>query len=388
MRFQLCHLVLGAFTFSVLSATRSSAQEATPDKYWVFVGTGGGKVAKGIYRFEMDAKTGALSNGELAAEASAPGFLAIHPNNKFLYAVANVNIGGKNQGGVIAYALDAKTGKLTKLNEQPSGGGGPCHVSVDRVGKNVLIANYGGGSANVFPIGEDGKLKDGTGFVQHKGEVADPKRQGGPHAHSINVSKDNRFAMVADLGLDRVFVYKLDADKGTLTPNDPPAVATAKRAGPRHFAFHPTAPLAFVINEIDSTLSSLSYDAEKGTLKTLKTVSTLPPDFKGNTTTAEVVVHPSGKFVYGSNRGHDSIAAFRLDEKTGDLNLIGFAKEGIKTPRNFNVDPSGQFLVVGSQSGDHINVFKIDQTTGEMTPTGSSVEVGAPICIRFLPVPK
>jgi 6-phosphogluconolactonase len=379
-------LFLGALTFSLLTASSLWAQEAKPEKLWVFVGTNGGKLAKGIYRFELDLATGKLANGELAAEASAPGFVAIHPNTKFLYAVAN--IGPKNQGGVLAFALDAKTGKLTKLNEQPAGGGGPCHINVDRAGKNVLIANYGGGSANVFPIGEDGKLKDATGFVQHKGMGAIPKRQSGPHAHSVNLSKDNRFAMVADLGLDQVLVYKLDADKGTLTPNDPPAVATAPGAGPRHFAFHPTAPLAFVINELDSTLSSLSYDADKGALKTLKTVSTLPKDFKGNNSTAEVVVHPNGKFVYGSNRGHDSIAAFKLDEKSGDLSFIAHATEGIKEPRNFNIDPTGQYILVGSQRADSIVVFKIDPTTGELKPTGEKVEVGTPICIRFLPIAK
>lgn len=386
-RFNLAMPLLAALAFAFMAAPNLRAQESKPDKLWVFVGTGGGKLAKGIYRFELDLATGKLANGELAAEASAPGFLAIHPNAKFLYAVGN--IGAKNQGGVIAFALDAKTGKLTKLNEQPAGGGGPCHVNVDRAGKNVLIANYGGGSANVFPIGEDGKLKDATGFVQHKGAGGDPKRQAGPHAHSVNISKDNRFAMVADLGLDKVLVYKLDADKGTLTPNDPPAVATAPGAGPRHFAFHSTAPLAFVINELDSTLSSLSFDADKGALKTLKTVSTLPKDYKGtNNSTAEVVVHPNGKFVYGSNRGHNSIVAFKLDDKTGDLSLVGHATEGINVPRNFNIDPTGQYMLVGNQQSNSIVVFKIDQATGELKPTGEKVEVGTPICVRFLPIAK
>ena len=360
------------------------ADESKPEKLWVFIGTGGGKIAKGIYRSELDLKTGKLSKPELAAEHPNPGFVAIHPNSKFLYAIGRVMVDGKATDGVTAYALDAKTGALTKLNEQAAGGGGPCHVNVDKAGKNVLIANYGSGSANCFPIGEDGKLKPGTGFVQHEGSSVNKGRQAGPHAHSVNISKDNRFAIVADLGLDKLLVYKLDADKGTLTPNDPPSAATAPGAGPRHFAFHPTAPLAFVINELDSTLSSLSYDAEKGTLKTLKTVSTLPKDFKGGNSTAEVVVHPSGKFVYGSNRGHNSIAGFKLDEKTGDLSLIGHATQDIKTPRNFNIDPTGEYMLVGSQDGAIINVFKIDQTTGEAKPTGEKIDVGAPICIRFL----
>lgn len=377
--------ILAAVVLGVAMATSVvRADVKVADKYWVFIGTGGGKLAKGIYRSEFDTTTGSLSKPELAAEAANPNFVAIHPNGKFLYAVANIKVNGKSQGGVIGYSLDPKTGALTKLNEQPSGGAGPCHVSVDRAGKNVLIACYSGGSINAFPIGEDGKLKEATGFVQHKGKGAEPKRQDSPHAHSINLSKDNRFAIVADLGLDQLLVYKLDVDKGTLTPNDPPYTATAPSAGPRHFAFHPTADLAFVINELNSTLSSMSYDPAKGTFKTLATVSTLPKDFKGNNSTAEVVVHPNGKFVYGSNRGHNSIAAFKLDEKTGELSLIGHATQDIKTPRNFNIDPSGRYALVGSQDGNSVAVFKIDPSTGELKPTGNKVEVGTPICIRFL----
>jgi len=378
------HFLLFAAVLAIATFATSVAQA---EKLWVFIGTGGGKLAKGIYRAELDLETGKIAKVELAAEAAAPGFVAIHPTAKYLYAVGGVMVDGKSTGGVIAYALDAKTGSLTKLNEQAAGGSGPCHVSVDRAGKNVLIANYGGGSVNVYPIGEDGKLKPSSSFIQHEGKGANPKRQEKPHAHSINVTKDNRFAVVADLGLDQLLVYKLDADKGTLTPNTPPHCATAPGAGPRHFAFHPTAPLAFVINELDSTLSSLSFDAEKGELKTLKTVPTLPMGYKGNNSTAEVVVHPNGKFVYGSNRGHNSIAAFKLDEKTGDLTLIGHATDGIKTPRNFNIDPTGQYALVGSQDGNEVLVFKID-AQGALQPTGSKVEVGAPICIRFLPVAK
>jgi len=380
MRIQpLFAIVLSSVSLSLVGGSAMRADEPTTGKYWVFVGT-----SRNIHRFEFDPATGKLANGEMAAEVTNPSFIAIHPNGKFLYSVAEIG-----KGGVLSFAIDAKSGKLTKLNEQLAGGNGPCFINVDRSGKNVLIANYGSGSVNVFPIGDDGKLKESTGFVQHQGKSINPGNQEGPHAHSINLSKDNRFAIAADLGIDKLLVYKFDADKGTLTPNDPPSYSTAPGAGPRHFAWHPTAPLAFVINEINSTLSSLSFDAEKGVFKTLKTVSTLPSDYKGrHNSTAEVVVHPNGKFVYGSNRGHDSIAAFKLDEKSGDLALIGYATEGIKEPRNFNIDPTGQYMLVGSQKGDTIVVFKIDPESGALKPTGEVAKVGTPICLRFLPVAK
>jgi 6-phosphogluconolactonase len=361
---------------------------AAADKYWVFIGTGGGKLAKGIYRSEFDPATGQLSKAELAAEIGSPGFLALHPNGKFLYCVGTVNVTGKSGGGVAAFALDAKTGTLTPLNQQLAKGSGPCHINVDPSGKSVIIANYGSGSTDAFPIGDDGKLMECSTHVQHKGKSANPKRQDAPHAHSVNITKDGKFAVVADLGLDQVIVYKLDAASGKLEANDPPFCATAPGAGPRHFAFHPNGKQAFVINELDSTLSSLSFDPAKGELQTLKTVSTLPKDFKGNNTTAEVVVHPSGKFVYGSNRGHDSIAAFKFDAKTGDLTFVGYGTEGVKEPRNFNIDPTGQYCIVGSQKADRVVMFKIDQETGTLKPHGTPIEVGAPICIRFIAIAK
>ena len=380
MRFR--PLLVAFIGLSLMSATAQAA-----DKYWVFIGTGGGKLAKGIYRCEFDPATGDLSKPELAAEIGNPNFLAIHPNGKFLYCVGNVNVGGKGGGGVAAFALDAKTGTLTPLNQQLARGAGPCHINVDPSGKCVIIANYGGGSTDVFPIGDDGKLKELSTHVQHAGKGANPKRQEAPHAHSVNISKDGKFAVVADLGLDQVLVYKLDAASAKIEPNDPPHCATAPGAGPRHFAFHPNGKLAFVINELDSTLSSLSFDAVKGELKTLKTVSTLTKPVKGNST-AEVVVHPSGKFVYGSNRGHNSIAAFKLDEKTGDMTLIGHGTEGVNTPRNFNIDPTGQYMIVGSQGTNKVVMFKIDQDTGALKPHGQPIDVGTPICIRFVAVAK
>ena len=372
----------------LLASVPETRTEEKPksDKMWVFIGTytpPGGK-SKGIYRCDFDASTGKLGAPELAAETKDPSFLAIHPTQKFLYAVGEGGLPGKKGGGVSAFSLDAKTGELKLLNQDSSVGAGPCHIVVDRSGKNALVANYGGGSVAVLPIGADGKLSEASAFIQHKG--ADPAKKVTPHGHSINVDAANRFAIAADLGLNQLLVYKFDADKGTLTPNDPPFLATAAGAGPRHFAFHPNGKWAYVINETNMTIDAMSYDAEKGVLKKLQTVPTLPKEPVGkNFSTAEVVVHPSGKFVYGSNRGHHSIVGYAIDEKTGELKLIGHQGEGIKTPRNFNIDPTGQYMLVGNQDGASVIVYRIDAKTGELKPTGTSVEVGAPVCIKFVP---
>jgi 6-phosphogluconolactonase len=356
-----------------------------PGQLWVFIGTYTDGKSKGIYRFALDTTSGALTGGELAAEAVNPSFLAVHPSRRFLYAVNEVgDFGGRHSGGVMAFGLDPIAGKLARLNSQPSGGVDPCHLVVDRIGKHVLVANYGGGNASVLPIGDDGRLGDATAFVQHKGSSVNRQRQEAPHAHSINLDHGNRFAVVADLGLDRIRVYRYDSAKGTLTPNEPPAVATAPGAGPRHFAFHPTAPFAYVINELDCTVLVLGYDRANGTLQPLQAVSTLPVPYKGEYSTAEVQVHPSGRFLYGSNRGHDSIAIFTIDPKTGKLTAAGHQSEGIKTPRNFGIDPTGTFLIVANQGSDSLVVFLIDPVTGALHPTGQRASVPAPVCVKFV----
>jgi 6-phosphogluconolactonase len=381
------------------------AAEPKMDKLWVYVGTYTQKESKGIYRFQLDPATGNLTGRALAAEAKNPSFVAIHPNHRFLYAVSEVeNLDGKRTGGVSAFAIDPGTGDLRRLNEQPSGGAGPCHLVVDRAGKHVLVANYGGGSASVLPIEPDGRLGKATAFVQHQGSGPNPRRQEGPHAHSINLDAADRFAVVADLGLDKVFVYRFDPLKGTLTANDPPSVSVApspyplpqsqggegrvRGAGPRHFAFHPNNRNAYVINEIASMVTAFRYDAERGVLEPLQTVSTLPKGFSGNNSTAEVQVHPSGKFLYGSNRGHNSIAIFAIDPMTGRLSPVGHQSDQIKTPRNFGIDPTGSYLLVANQDSDSIVVFRIDPQTGELRPTGTRVEVPIPVCVKMMPIPR
>jgi 6-phosphogluconolactonase len=357
-----------------------------PAKFWVYVGTYTGGKSEGIYRLDMDPATGKLTGRTLAVKTAQPSFLAIHPNHRFLYAVGEYDeFNGKKSGGVSAFAIDPKTGDLTLLNSQPSGGAGPCHLIVDKKGKHVLVANYSGGSASVLPIDKDGKLSKATAFRQHKGSSVDKDRQDKPHAHSINLDPANKYAFVADLGLDKVMIYRFDPDKGTLKPGKPAFVTIAASSGPRHFAFHPNGKIAYVINEMKNTVTVLAYDAEQGEMKTLQTIDTLPRGFKGKSWTAEVVVHPSGKFLYGSNRGHDSIAIFSIDAKTGKLTAIGHQAKGIKMPRNFAIDPTGKFLLVANQDSDSIIVFRIDQKTGELKPTGTVVEVPKPVCLRFMP---
>jgi 6-phosphogluconolactonase len=257
---------------------------------------------------------------------------------------------------------------------------------VDRQGKNLLVANYGGGSVAVLPITADGKLAEATSFVQHKGSSADQARQSAPHGHSINLDAAGRFAFAADLGLDQVLVYQFDPSKGELKPHDPPFASVKPGSGPRHFAFHPSGQFAYVINELANTVTAFRYDPQQGVLKEVQTISTLPEDFKGKSYTAEVVVHPRGKFLYGSNRGHDSIAIFAIDAASGRLTPQGHEPTQGKTPRNFNIDPSGAFLLAANQNSGTIVVFRIDPATGKLKPTSQSVEVPAPVCIKFLPV--
>jgi len=363
--------------FSLAALSRVSA-ESLP----VYLGTytRGEHAGKGIYRSALDLETGKLSDPVLAAEARNPSFLDVHPNGEFLYAVSEA--GGA--GSVSAYAIDADAGDLKFLNEQPSGGAGPCHVSIDHAGRNLLVANYGGGSASVIPIRADGRLGEPTGFAQHEGSSVHPRRQRRPHAHSINVSPDNRFAFVADLGMDKIMIYRLDIGKGTIVANSPPFAEVKPGAGPRHFAFHPNGQYAYVINEIDGTVTAFAYESASGALTEIQTVTTLPNGFDGSNGCAEVRVHPSGKFLYGSNRGHDSIVVYQVNLAKGTLTFVEHETTDIETPRNFNIDPTGKFCLVANQSKDSVVVFRIDEETGMLEPTGHQISVARPVCVRFL----
>jgi 6-phosphogluconolactonase len=381
----------GSTTASVSSAAseptlKPRSEEAKSGQLLVYVGTYTQKTSKGIYLFHLDLATGNLTAAGVSPESASPSFLAIHPNHRFLYAVNEIgNFRGTNSGAVSAYAIDPKTGGLTLLNQRPSEGSGPCHLIVDKRGKNVLVANYGSGSVSVLPIQPDGRLGKATAFIQHHGTSVDPRRQEGPHAHSMLLDAANRFAFAADLGLDKILIYRFDSNKGTLTPNSPAYAAVKPGSGPRHTAFHPNGHYAYVINEMGSTVTAFSYDAKTGALKSLQSVSTLPQGYTGDSTTAEVQLSPDGKFLYGSNRGHDSIVIFSIDPKTGLLTYVGHQSTEGKTPRNFCIDPSGTYLLAANQDSDSIVVFRIDPQTGLLSPTGNTAEVSMPVCIEMMP---
>jgi 6-phosphogluconolactonase len=372
-------------TLHTLAATAVAAASLMlhAETYTVYVGTYTSPTgSKGIYHFGFDAATGAVTSPvELAAESAGPSFLAIHPNGRFLYAVNEGDtFEGKKQGSVSAFSINKQTHKLAALNKQGAGGTGPCHLNVDREGKNVLVANYGGGSIAVLPIDGDGGLKAASSFIQHTGSSVNASRQKEPHAHSINLDRSGKHAFVCDLGLDKVLVYNFNSAEGKLTYAD--AAAVAPGSGPRHFAFSPDFSRAYAINELSQTVTAFSYNG-KGKLTQMQTISTVPQETPGNST-AEVVVHPSGKFVYGSNRGHDTIAVFSVDPKDAQLTRIQNEPIQGKVPRNFAIDPTGKFLLAAGQESNTIAIFKIDQATGKLTYTGKSLEVPKPVCVRFL----
>ena len=351
----------------------------------VYIGTYTGQKSKGIYAFRFQPATGSSTSIGLVAETANPSFLTIHPNRRFLYAVNEVNTyEGQSAGSVSAFSVDAKTARLTFLNKVSSRGASPCHLAVDKTGKWLLVANYCGGNIAAFPINKDGSLGEASAVVQHAGSSANPQRQQGPHAHSVNLSPDNRFAMASDLGLDQVLIYRFDAVRGTLTPSDPPFAKLKPGAGPRHFAFHPNGRFAYEINELDSSITAYAYTPANGVLEEMQTISTLPKDFTGKSYTAEVEVHPSGRFLYGSNRGHDSIAVFAIDSGKGTLTPVEQVPTQGKAPRNFAIDPTGAYLFAANQNSDNIVIFSIDQKTGKLSPTGNVLEVSTPVCVTFL----
>ena len=373
-----------------LVAVAGSAFAAGPkDLQRVYVGTYTGGDSKGIYQFTLNTRSGKASKATLVAETVNPSFLAIHPSRKFLYAVNETGSfdGQKNSGGVSAFAIDRASGKLELLNQQLSRGAAPCHLVVDAAGRNVLVANYTGGSVVSLPIYDDGCLAETSAFVQHTGSGLLKPRQASPHAHSINLDPSGRYAVAADLGLDKVLVYRFDSKKGGLTPHDPPGISVKPGAGPRHFSFHPNGRWGYVINEINMTVTAFSFDPGTGAFKETQTISTLPKGATGkNFSTADVRVDVKGRFLFGSNRGHNTIVSYRIDRKTGRLTYVGNFDTGGKTPRNFGLDPTGRFLLAENQQSGTIHILRINRRSGALKATGTVVDVPSPVCVRMMPL--
>lgn len=380
-------LLLGlAALFSVLGLAVPLVAQSGGHGTLVFIGTYASPASKGIYVSRLDPSTGALSAPTLAAEIRNPSFLAASSDGRFLYAVSEVDaVGGKPGGAVAAYAIDKAGGTLRPLNTQSTVGGGPCHVSV--AGRMVFAANYGGGSIAAYPTLGDGSLKPASTFVQHTGSSVNKSRQAGPHAHGVTPDPSGRFLYVPDLGLDQVLVYRIDPAAGTIAPATPPFTAiTPAGAGPRHIAIARDGRHAYVINEMFCTMAVFERNATSGALSPVQTISTLPAGqaVEKGFSTAEVLLHPSGKFLYGSNRGHNSLVVYAVDPSSGQLTLVQHVPTGGRTPRAFNIDPSGTFLVAGNQDSDQIVAFRIDPATGKLTTTGQSVSVGKPVSFEFV----
>lgn len=351
----------------------------------LYVGTyTSGSKSKGIYLIKFDPAMGNLSEPNLVAATEEPSFLAISRDRKYLYAAnETLKYEGKDSGYVSSFGIDHKTGGLKFLNRQPSHGAAPCHISITDKGDLVLVANYLGGNVAAFPTDTDGTLKPASDIKQHLGKGPNKDRQEAPHAHSVILDKTNSFVFVNDLGIDRVVTYRLDSKGGKLVETGE-SYSSKPGAGPRHFKFHPNDKFAFLNNELDMTVSSLAFDVQSGRLTELNTLSTLPEGYKGtNDSVADLHVSPDGRFVYVSNRGHDSIASYSIDEKSGKLTSFDFVKTSGKAPRNFAIDPSGNFLLAANQNSDSITVFKIEKKTEKLTATGTSAEVPKPVCLIF-----
>ena len=362
---------------------RSSDSER-PQEVLVYVGTYTTGKSEGIYLYRMNLSSGELKHVATTAGVVNPSFLTLDPQKRYLFAVNEVtDFAGKPGGAVSAFAIDRKTSTLRFLNQQPSLGGAPCYVTVDRTGRFLLVANYVGGNVSVLSIERDGRLGDATDMDQHHGSSVDQNRQDGPHAHSIVLDHANRYAYSCDLGTDKIMIYRFDSKKGKLTANQQPWVQVKAGAGPRHFTFHPSGRYAYVMNELDATVTAFRYHSATGTLKEAENVRTLPEGYSDQNTTADIHVAPSGKFLYGSNRGHNSIVVFEIGGSTGKLRFIEHVATGGRTPRNFAIDPTGTFLLAANQDSDTIVTFRINPATGRLKPTGYVAYVPSPVCLKI-----
>lgn len=369
-----------AFSGSLNGATYAAQG---PTELLVYVGTYTTGKSEGIYIYRLKLGSGELTHLSTTRGVVNPSFLTVDPRKRYLYAVNEVtDFAGKPSGAVSAFAINPKTNTLQFLNQLPSSGGAPCYLTVDRTGRFVLVANYVGGNVSVLSIERDGRLGVVSDVDQHQGSSANPNRQTGPHAHSIVLDHANRYAYSCDLGIDKIMIYRFDPKKGQLAPARQPWVESKPGAGPRHFTFHPNGRFAYVMNELDATVTAFTADPATGTLKQAQSISTVPESFSGMNTTADIHVSPSGKFLYGSNRGHNSIVVFEIDEKTGKLRFVEHTSTEGRTPRNFAIDPTGKLLLAANQDSHTIVTFWLDPVTGRLKPTGHVADVPSPVCLK------
>src|SRR3984957_19582105 len=371
-----------------IAVAGASAPSYGANSYLTYVGTYPA-ASKGIYSFRFDPATGRLTAIGVAAELPNPAFLATDPQHRFLYAVTEMGPepgadNYKKNGWVSSFSIDRKTGALTFLNKVDAGGGGSCHLVVDKTGKMLFVANYGSGNVASFAIKPDGSLGERTGFDQHSGSSINPARQQGPHAHAVVLSPDNRFLFVPDLGLDQIKIYRVDAAKGTFTPNDP-AFATVKEGlGPRHFTFGRGAKFAYALCEMGSSVAVFSYNPVKGSLTPVQTISNLPDGFTGTDNSAEIEVDRSGRFLYASNRGNDSITVFSIDPVKGTLTKVQVVPTQGNIPRNFALDPTGKYLIAADQKSKILVVFSVDPKDGKLKAAGQMLDIPSPVDILFV----
>ncbi len=372
------------FLLSLLAVSLCSFAHAVD--HVALLGTYTGGESRGIYGVRLNSETGELSEPELMAELANPEFLALHPNGRFVYELTQVSgANGKSEGAVAALAVEPDTGRLTLLNTEPTGRGSLTHLAVDATGKMVVAASYGSAYVVSFPLADDGKVRARVSLIPHAGPLGPHRgRQDAPHPHSVTLSPDNRFAFVADLGQDRMFVYRLSPGPGSIVPHEPAFATMDPGSGPRHSKFSPDGKSFYVLNELDGTVTSCRYDATRGTVETFQRISTLPDDFKGKNTTSEVRVHPNGRFVYAANRGHDSLAVFSRDLKTGALTRVEIVPCGGENPRNFALTPDGAWLLCAHQTSNNLSVFRVDPNTGRLAITSHAAHVPKAVCVLFL----
>ncbi len=383
MKEKLLLLITAFLMMHTLQAEKSLNNPS--EQFYLYVGAYSQGAEEGIYVYRFDALEGDITYISTAKGVENPSYLAIHPKKNLLIAVNETgDYNGEKSGAVSSFAIDPSNGSLHQLSQVASGGGAPCYVSIDHSGSHAFVANYSGGSFVMLPIQAHGKLMDFTDLKQQKGSKSIAGRQDKPHAHGIVLDPKQKFAIATDLGADEVISYAIDRKNGKLIQSSVFNIDAG--SGPRHLTFHPNKKLAFVISELNSTISSFGYDAKTGALTLLSTVPTLPEGFAEKNTCADIHVSPDGKFLYGSNRGHDSIVIYKIDQKTGNLTYVDHTSVKGKTPRNFVIDPTGKFLLVANQNTNNIVVFKVDQETGKLRSNGVEIQVKKPVCLKMIPI--